>query len=174
MNYRTYTYPDGHTEFVPMSDEEASEQLLAMKAAGELALSEDGMIECEMLDPAIAGRLDADIAGQAAAQIEDQEPEPEPEHPTQEQRHVWANARTAHALLSGAPYVYLYDELLNLEDNVYMDLILVTWRGQEIVCPVPIVIDMIHPDSYTWYGTGQTVADLIGYPPTEYREREYE
>lgn len=172
MNYRTYTYPDGHTEFVPMSDEEASEQLLAMKAAGELALSEDGMIECEMLDPAIAGRLDADIAGQAAAQIEDQEPEPEPVHPTQEQRHLWANARMAHALLSGAPYTYLWDPSAQHDDDVWGDLILVNWKGQEIVCPVPVVIDMLHPDSYTWYGSSQTVAELIGYAPVEYRERE--
>ena len=96
----------------------------------------------------------------------------EPVHPTQEQRHLWANARMAHALLSGAPYTYLWDPSAQHDDDVWGDLILVNWKGQEIVCPVPVVIDMLHPDSYTWYGSSQTVAELIGYAPVEYRERE--
>lgn len=175
MNYRTYTYPDGHTEFVPMTDEEAREQLLAMKEAGELALTEDGMIECEMLDPETADRLDADfaafVAAQAAAQIEAQDAEPEPEHPTQEQRHLWANARTAHALLSGSPYVYLEDDPEG--DEVYYDLILINWKGQEVVCPVPVVINMLHPEPHMFYSDPeQNIVTLIGYRPDEYRLRQ--
>lgn len=97
----------------------------------------------------------------------------EPEHPTQEQRYRWANARTAAALLTGAPYVYLTDPDAAHGDDLYGDLILITWRGQEIVCPVPVVVEMLHPDPYAWYGEPDaTVPGLIGYPPTEYRERE--
>ena len=96
------------------------------------------------------------------------------EHPTQEQRHRWANARTAHALLSGAPYVYVSDPNAVHEDDVWGDLILVNWRGQEVVCPVPVVVDMLHPDPYAWYGEPGTVPELIGYAPVEYREREWD
>ena len=96
------------------------------------------------------------------------------EHPTEEQRHLWANARTAHALLSGAPYVYVSDPNAAHEDDLYGDLIIVTWRGQEVVCPVPVVVSMLHPNPYEWYGEPEaTVPALIGYAPTEYREREW-
>jgi len=91
--------------------------------------------------------------------------------PTQEQRHLWANARTAHALLSGAPYVYLEDDPGG--DEVYYDLILVNWRGKEVVCPVPVVVEMLHSNPHEFYSDPeQNIVTLIGYRPDEYRIRQ--
>lgn len=94
------------------------------------------------------------------------------ENQKQEQNYKWANARTAAALLTGAPYIYVYDQFCVDENDIYGDLILVTWRGQQIVCPVPVVVEMLADDLDGWYADEkQNIPTLIGYAPAEYRER---